>query len=35
MPHILLSPLVKWTFAAAGGAVLVHWVVTEVKRVSE
>ena len=35
MPHSLLSPLVKWTFAAAGGAVLVHWVVTEVKRVNE
>jgi regulator of protease activity HflC (stomatin/prohibitin superfamily) len=35
MPHILLSPLVKWTLAAAGGAMVVHWVVTEVKRVNE
>jgi ribosome-associated protein YbcJ (S4-like RNA binding protein) len=35
MPHILLSPLVKWSFAALGGAMAVHWVVTEVKRVNE
>ena len=35
MPHILLSPLVKWSFAALGGAVMVHWVVTEVKRVND
>jgi hypothetical protein len=35
MPHILLSPLVKWTLAAAGGAMVVQWVVTEVRRVNE
>jgi hypothetical protein len=35
MPHILLTPLVKWTLAAVGGAMVVHWVVTEVKRVNE
>jgi hypothetical protein len=35
MPPILVSPLVKWTFAALGGAVVVHWVVKEVRRVNE
>ena len=35
MPHILWSPLVKWSFVALGGAMVVHWVVTEVKRVNE
>ena len=35
MPHILLSPLVKWSLAALGGTMVVHWVVTEVKRVNE
>jgi hypothetical protein len=35
MPPILMSPLVKWTFVALGGAMAVHWVVKEVRRVNE
>lgn len=35
MPPILLTPLVKWTLAAVGGAMLVTWVVKEVRRVNE
>jgi hypothetical protein len=35
MPPILMSPLVKWTFVALGGAMAVHWVVREVRRVNE
>jgi hypothetical protein len=35
MPSFLLSPLVKWTLAAAGGAMVVHWVVKEARRVNE
>jgi len=35
MPSFLVSPLVKWTLAAAGGAMVVHWVVREVRRVNE
>jgi hypothetical protein len=35
MPSILLSPLVKWTLAAAGGAMVVHWVVKEARRINE
>ncbi|MSP32961.1 MAG: hypothetical protein EXR03_09115 [Pseudolabrys sp.] len=35
MPHILLSPLVKWSFVALGGAMLVHWVVKESRRVND
>jgi len=35
MPHFLLPPLVKWSLAALGGAVAIHWVVSEVKRVNE
>lgn len=35
MPPFLLSPLVKWTLAAAGGAIVVHWVVKEVRRINE
>lgn len=35
MPHILLSPLLKYALAAAGGAVVVQWVVNEVRRVNE
>jgi hypothetical protein len=35
MPPILLSPLVKWTLAAAGGAMVVHWVVKEARRINE
>ncbi|MFN3656490.1 MAG: hypothetical protein ACK4UO_04440 [Pseudolabrys sp.] len=35
MPPFLLSPLVKWTLIAVGGAMAVHWVVKEVRRVNE
>jgi len=35
MPHILLTPLVKWSFVALGGAMAVHWVVKEVRQVNE
>jgi hypothetical protein len=35
MHPILLSPLVKWTLAAVGGAMVVHWVVKEARRVNE
>ena len=35
MPPFLLSPLVKWTLVAVGGAMAVHWVVREVRRVNE
>lgn len=35
MPPILLSPLLKWTLAAAGGAMVVHWLVKEVRRVND
>ena len=35
MSPILMSPLVKWTFVALGGAMAVHWVVKEVRRVNE
>jgi len=35
MPPFLLSPLVKWSLAALGGAVVVAWVAREVRRVNE
>jgi len=35
MPTFLVSPLVKWTLAAVGGAMVIHWVVREVRRVNE
>jgi hypothetical protein len=35
MPPFLLSPLVKWTLVAVGGAMAIHWVVREVRRVNE
>ncbi len=35
MPPILLSPLVKWSFVALGGAMVVHWVVKEARRINE
>jgi hypothetical protein len=35
MPHVLISPLLKWGFAALGGAVAIQWVVAEVRRVNE
>ena len=35
MPSILISPLVKWSFVALGGAMVVHWVVKEARRINE
>ncbi len=35
MQPLLLSPLVKWTLVAAGGAMVVYWVVREARRVNE
>ncbi len=35
MPPLLLSPLVKWSLAALGGARVVHWVVKEARRINE
>jgi hypothetical protein len=35
MPSFLLSPLVKWSLAALGGAMVVNWVVREARRVNE
>lgn len=35
MSPILISPAFKWAVAAAGGAMVVHWVVREVRRVNE
>lgn len=34
MPFII-PPLVKWTLAALGGAMAIHWVVREVRRANE
>lgn len=35
MPPLMLTPLLKWTLVALGGAVMVHWVVREVRRANE
>lgn len=35
MPPILLTPLVKWTFVALGGAMAVHWIVKEARRIND
>ena len=35
MPAILLSPLVKWSLAALGGAMVVQWVVKEARRIND
>jgi hypothetical protein len=35
MQPLLLTPLVKWTLIAAGGAVVVYWVVREARRINE
>jgi len=35
MPAILLTPLVKWSLAALGGAMVVHWVVKEARRIND
>ncbi|HEU4659385.1 MAG TPA: hypothetical protein VFS63_01850 [Pseudolabrys sp.] len=35
MSPFILSPLIKWTMVAVGGAMVVHWVVKEVRRINE
>ena len=35
MPAFIIPPLVKWTLVALGGAMVVHWVVREVRRANE
>jgi len=35
MPPILLSPLVKYSLAVLGGAMIVHWAVKEARRINE
>ena len=35
MEQFVIPPLVKWTLGALGAAVIVHWVVKEVRRVNE
>jgi hypothetical protein len=35
MPSFLLPPLLKWSLAALGGAVIVHWAVKEARRINE
>ena len=35
MPPFLIPPLVKWALATAGGAMIVHWVVKEMRRLNE
>ena len=35
MPTFLLSPLVKWSLAALGGAMVVDWAIKEARRSKE
>lgn len=35
MPTFLVSPLMKWALGAMGGAIIIHWVVKEARRVNE
>jgi hypothetical protein len=35
MEQFVIPPLMKWTLGALGAAVVVHWVVKEVRRVNE
>ncbi|MGC1574177.1 MAG: hypothetical protein WA750_18935 [Pseudolabrys sp.] len=35
MPSFLLSPVLKWSLAALGGALVVHWAVREARRINE
>ncbi|MGI8524782.1 MAG: hypothetical protein ACR2K5_01140 [Pseudolabrys sp.] len=35
MPPLLVTPIVKWTLVALGGAAAIHWVVREVRRINE
>lgn len=35
MPAFLFSPVVKWTLAAMGGAMVIQWAVKEARRINE
>ena len=35
MPPLLLSPVIKWAAVALGGAMVIHWVVKEARRINE
>jgi hypothetical protein len=35
MPPIFFSPLLKWSLAALGGAMVIHWAVKEARRINE
>ena len=35
MPPIFLTPIVKWSLAAFGGAAIIHWAVKEARRINE
>lgn len=35
MPPIFLTPVLKWSLAALGGAMVVHWVVKEARRIND
>jgi hypothetical protein len=35
MPPLFLTPLLKWSLAAVGGAMVIHWVVKEARRINE
>lgn len=35
MPAFLLTPVVKWTLAAMGGAMVVQWAVQEARRIND
>jgi len=35
MPTFLLSPLLKWSLAALGGAMVAHWAFKEARRINE
>lgn len=35
MPPIFLTPIVKWSLAALGGAAVIHWAVKEARRINE
>ncbi|RDV02313.1 hypothetical protein [Undibacter mobilis] len=35
MPAFLFTPVVKWTLAAMGGAMIVQWAVKEARRIND
>ena len=35
MPSFLLSPVLKWSLAALGGAMVVHWAVRAARWINE